>query len=239
MAWFLLTCLSLIARDQLVLAQESRADTRLRPVETTVCKILADPGGFNNKLVRVRGYVTVNFEYSTVRGNECSDSIWFTYGGRSVPPPLAMTIDGTARPGATNEKGRRVAPIKVKLVRDINFDRFEKLMISSAKANAPIENWRFVQRVTATFIGRIDSVSSQIHNAHQRRYPHARPDSEGFGQMGLFDVQLVVQNVESDSVAETFDVVTDEVAEPIEPPGVPLDLPGAPPFALFKGWVFK
>ena len=58
-------------------------------------------------------------------------------------------------------------------------------------------------RVTATFVGRIDAVSPEIHAAHLKRSPTDRPDYKGFGQMGLFDAQLVVQFVENDAIMDT------------------------------------
>jgi hypothetical protein len=43
-----------------VSAQNSSKRIRLKPLETTVCEILRNPSGFNNKLVRVRGQVSVS-----------------------------------------------------------------------------------------------------------------------------------------------------------------------------------
>ena len=43
-----------------VSAQNSSKTIRLKPLETTVCEILRNPSGFNNKLVRVRGLVSVS-----------------------------------------------------------------------------------------------------------------------------------------------------------------------------------
>jgi hypothetical protein len=57
-------------------------------------------------------------------------------------------------------------------------------------------------RVTATFVGRLDGVSPEIHDFHKKRSEHDRADFLGFGQMGLFDAQLVMQSVEGDAVLE-------------------------------------
>ncbi|PYU28542.1 MAG: hypothetical protein DMG32_02325 [Acidobacteria bacterium] len=51
-------------------------------------------------------------------------------------------------------------------------------------------------RVTATFIGRIDGVSKEIHAAHVKRSSRNPVDGKGFGHMGMFDAQIVVQSVE-------------------------------------------
>jgi hypothetical protein len=54
-----------------------------------------------------------------------------------------------------------------------------------------------VDRVTATFTGRIDGVSKEIHAAHLKRSSFDHPDFKGFGQMGMFDAQFVLQSVEN------------------------------------------
>jgi len=41
-------------------SRNSSKRIRLKPIETTVCEILRNPSGFNNKLVRVRGQVSVS-----------------------------------------------------------------------------------------------------------------------------------------------------------------------------------
>jgi hypothetical protein len=56
--------------------------------------------------------------------------------------------------------------------------------------NAPLDC--SVDRVTATFTGRIDSVSKELHAAHLKQSPNEKHGFKGFGQMGLFDAQLVV-----------------------------------------------
>jgi hypothetical protein len=214
-------------------AQGSRRQNQIKPLETTVCAIANDPAQYDNKLVRIRGYVQVSFEYSTIGDEGCPAAIWFTYAGSTLTG-LVYLLDGPATPRATNYKRSRVPPIKVTLVRDSDFDEFEKLLTSAAKINSHLENIRYEQRVTATFIGRIDSVSSKIHKAHQRRSPTARPDFEGYGQFGMFDSQLVVEKVENDSVSENVDIVLHKVAEPIPPPSIPIDLPDAYPPLLSR-----
>jgi len=190
-----LTCAKPVTR------QDSATIAQQEPIETTVCKILEAPAAFNNKLVRVRGHVSVNFEYSTIEGDGCSDAIWFAYGDGSGPPGLVAYVMGNAVPGGNDSEGARAAPIRVKLVRDFNFRRFEKHLAAAAKKSEA--SGLVLHRVTATFVGRIDGVSEEIHAAHLKRSPTDRPDNKGFGQMGLFDAQLVVQAVEGDAVMDT------------------------------------
>ena len=57
-------------------------------------------------------------------------------------------------------------------------------------------------RVAATFTGRIDAVSDDVHAFHLKRKSTDRADFLGFGQMGLFDAQFVLQSVANDAVLE-------------------------------------
>jgi hypothetical protein len=58
--------------------------------------------------------------------------------------------------------------------------------------------------VTATFAGRIDSVSKQLHEAHLKRSPLEHNDGRGFGHMGMFDAELVVGLVEDVLAVDSF-----------------------------------
>jgi hypothetical protein len=184
-----------------------------KPADTTLCEIADNPSAFNNKLVRVRGHVSVNFEYSTVEGDGCSNGLWFTYGDGSGPPGLAAYVMGGAQPGAEDADGTYVPPIKVKLVRDSNFAKFQRMMVAAVNADSRAAksspNEYVYHRVTATFVGRIDGVSPEIHAFHLKKSPMDKADYLGFGQMGLYDAQLVVKSVESDAVRDTVRVHLD------------------------------
>jgi len=177
-----------------------------KPIETTVCAVVENPAAFNNKIVRLRGHVSGNFEYSMLSGDGCSDSLWFADGSDGAPPGLTVTIPGGSTPGAEDADGKRILPIPVKLVRNPNFDRFERLMSARVKADVRSEKIKsggyVVHQVTATFVGRIDGVSQEIHEFHVKRSDTDRVDYLGFGHMGLFDAQFVMQSVENDAVLE-------------------------------------
>lgn len=188
--------------------QESQLVARQKPLETTVCAILEHPSAFNNKMVRIHGYASGNFEYSELGADGCSNSLWFAYGNGDGPPDLAAWVSGGARPGSEDAEGRLILPVPVKLVQDSNFQQFQKLMRARAAADARsfqenADSLTFY-RVAATFIGRIDAVSDDIHAFHLKRKATDRADFLGFGQMGLFDVQFVLQSVEHDAILEKF-----------------------------------
>jgi hypothetical protein len=188
--------------------QESRLVARQKPLETTVCAILEHPSAFNNKTVRIHGYASGNFEYSELGADGCSESLWFAYGNGEGPPDLVATVSGGSRPGSEDAEGRLILPVPVKLLQDSNFQQFQKLMRARAEADARSfkENSDSLTfyRVAATFVGRIDAVPDDIHAFHLKRKDTDRADFLGFGQMGLFDAQFVLQSVEHDAVLEKF-----------------------------------
>jgi hypothetical protein len=188
--------------------QESRLVARQKPLETTVCSILEHPSAFNNKTVRIHGYASGNFEYSELGADGCSDSLWFAYGNGERHPDLVATVSGGARPGSEDAEGRLILPVPVKLVEDSSFQQFQKLMRARAEADARSlkENSSSLTfyRVAATFVGRIDAVPDDIRAFHLKRKDTDRADFLGFGQMGLFDAQFVLQFVEHDAVLEKF-----------------------------------
>jgi hypothetical protein len=177
------------------------------PIDTTVCAITENPAAFNNKLVRIRGHVSGNFEFSMLSGDGCSGSTWFDYGSDDSPPGLVAHVPGGATPGAEDEEGRRILPVPVSLLRDRNFHRFQRLMkarVEADKRYSKLNPGEFIShQVTATFVGRIDGVSPEIHQFHLKHSDTDRADFLGFGQMGLFDTQLIMQSVEGDAVLET------------------------------------
>jgi len=188
--------------------EESERAARQKPIVTTVCAILDHPSAFNNKMVRIHGFASGNFEYSELGAEGCSDSLWFAYGNGEGPPDLAAFVRGGAAAGSEDDEGRRIMPIPVKLAEDSNFRRFQKLMRAKADADArslkASKTTFTLHRVAATFIGRIDSVSDDVREFHLKRKETGRADYLGFGQMGLFDAQFILQSVENDAVLEAF-----------------------------------
>jgi hypothetical protein len=91
----------------------------------------------------------------------------------------------------------------MRLIRDSNLEELKHYWTISPKGEACVEAPPpafppdcTTYRVTATFIGRVDGVSKQVHAAHLKRSSRDLVDGRGFGQMGMFDAQIVVQSVE-------------------------------------------
>jgi hypothetical protein len=179
-------------------------------IETTVCKILEDPSAHNNKLVKVRGLVQISPEYSILVSQECPEGIWFAMGDGSGLPGLVAIVNGRGSPGSKDSKGKIAPPSPIHLIRDSSYREFVRYLEISAKGQSCSEgpppafppDCR-TYRVTATFTGRIDSVSKEIHAAHLKRSSSKGPDFKGFGHMGMFDAQLVVQSIENVVAVDT------------------------------------
>ena len=185
--------------------QNAVAPRQKNPVETSVCSIFKNPSIYNNKLVKVRGYVDGNFEYSLLLDESCPEaSVWFASADGSGPPQLDVTIRGKGTSGGRDSKGRRTPPIPVHLIRDPSFNLLMHYWTISAKGNGCADGPPpefppdcTTYRVTATFTGRVDGVSKRIHEKHLRRSENDPVDGLGFGHMGMFDAEIVVQSVEN------------------------------------------
>jgi hypothetical protein len=182
-----------------------RGITNTKSLRQRCCNILDNPSEYN-KLVKIRGIVNVSSEYSTLDDTKCADGlgIWFAFADGSGPPGLEMIVNGKGTSGRRNSKGGWTRPIPVHLIRDAGYLDLVRYLQLSAKGATCLDQPASpdvpdctMYRVAATFTGRIDSVSKATHAAHARQSPPAPADFKGFGHMGLFDLQLVVQSVEN------------------------------------------
>lgn len=175
-----------------------------KPAETTVCKVLDNPSAFDNELVKIRGYLKFWEEGSELRDDNCPNiAVWFGGFGNVILPGPAFMIPGRGEKAS----GQRAMPT-IRVLKDANFEAFVRYMNHNAKAEGcadgpppAIDHLSdcTTYRVTATFTGRIDGVSKQVHEAHlklKRKFGEPA-DGKGFGNMGEYDAQLVVQSVES------------------------------------------
>ena len=201
----LISCLSLFIFTKTPISQKPPPQPKNALRQTTICEILKGPSVYNNELVQVRGTVRVSFEYSVLADESCpSEGIWFVFGDGSVPPGVTAYVIGSHQTGGRDSKGNAIRPTPVWLVKDSNFQELMKLLNDSARAESCAEGPPpdfpppcISHRIVATFVGRIDAVSKEVHAAHQKRKSQDVIDGKGFGHMGMFDAQIVVQSVEN------------------------------------------
>ena len=73
----------------------------------------------------------------------------------------------------------------------VKFERFDALIRMNTGRYGPLTD----QRVTATFIGRIDAVPNEVHDYYQKQ-PVERRMMLGFGQESAFEAQFTLESVE-------------------------------------------
>ena len=179
------------------------AENPPKPMETDICQILSKPYAYNNKIVKVRGYLILGRETSALADGRCD--LWLAFADVSAPPQLVAMVNGTGTAGGKGAKGRRTSPIPVRLLRDANWEQLEHYMSHNDKVEdclkGPAPDLDHVDdctpyRITATFTGRIDGVSKAVFESRLKRKNEGRTDSRGFGHMGMCDAQIVVRSVE-------------------------------------------
>jgi len=173
--------------------EQSDIAAHQKPVDTTVCAILANPPVFNNTMVRIRGSFVGNFEYSELNDPACHGELWLRYGGST----LVASVQPTNVLGSEDSEGKRILPVPVVLVRDSKFERFDALVRMNTGRYGPATD----QRVTATFVGRIDAVSNEVHDYYQKQ-PLERRIMLGFGQGGSFEAQFTLESVEDNATLQ-------------------------------------
>jgi len=196
-------CLLVLTVSRVLSALVSSGIPHPEPTGTTICKILADPSAYDNKLVIVRGYVELSSEYSILVSENCSEhGIWLALADGSALPGLTATVNSRTLLAAQNRQPKITPRIAVRLVRDSGFQRFERYLEASAKgescATAPPPSFPpecTIYRVSAQSVGRIDGIKKDIR-ANARQAARGAADGGGFGHMGMFDAQLVVQSVQ-------------------------------------------
>ena len=181
--------------------------TAATPIATSVCEVLERPAWFDNRFVRFRARVSVNFEMSVLEdpSGACGGAIWFSYPGGGPDAFISLGPSGPV-------SGRQ----PVTLRRDGAFERFRHLVAArlfSREDAEPSDAFRY--QVTATFVGRLD-------------YGERR-----FGHLNMFSTQLVLQSVDAVRAKERpYDSKLLSVTRPVDPrgaiAGVLLDAEGKP-----------
>jgi hypothetical protein len=201
-----LILLLLSLATQLAYGQRTTKNPAQESLETTVCQILSDPSTYNNRIVKVRGYVHASSEYSLLVDEHCDTNLlWLAFADGSAPPQLVAIVNGKGTPGGKDAKGHQTPPQAVHLLRDSDFEKLEHYLNLNAKAadcaNGPAPDIANLPdcktyRITATFTGRINGVSKSVHESHLKKKIGDGTDWKGFGHMGMFDAQIVVASVE-------------------------------------------
>lgn len=169
------------------------------PLQASVCQILRAPYRFDGKIVQVRGYLVDSDEYSLLAEESCEDGIWFRFAdGSGLPGLTILTLP--AHPD--NASATRAGLDSLRLTRDKNYFELMRRLELSLKGKACTDGpppefppHCTSYRITATFIGRINSISQKTFEGRKKQKPSAPLDGKGFGQMGIFSAEFLAQSV--------------------------------------------
>ena len=154
-----------------------RASERSAALKTSVCEILKAPESFDGKVVTTQARVLMGFESLTLVESGCSGSIWLAYPDEIGHPPDSQRI-------------------RVKLIRDAEFDAFQKAIGAEAEDTPqnPCRGMHCMRYdVRAEIIGRVDYRPTSCKN--QSSTSNAQVFKCGYGHMGAWDVRFVLEKV--------------------------------------------
>ena len=168
------------------------------PVDTTVCDVVKKPQAFNGQIVRIKGAVVAGFDEFVIKDStdpNCGypvNAIWLAYppGTKGKAGPAAMLVIQPAR----NFTGKftPAARTPVTLVKSKDFKQFDSLLAQKHEKGADICLGCSRYEVTATLVGRLDSVA----DATLKRDASGKIIGfGGFGNMNAYPSRLVLESV--------------------------------------------
>ena len=165
-------------------------------VRVSLCDLKKDPAAYNHQLIEITGFVSHGFEDFTLFDPVCSDwpAVWIEYGGTAASGTMYCCGVTSAR---SRPKPLVVEQIRIDLVPDASFQRFDKLIQRGPDAVA-----------RATLVGRFFSGEKQTSAG--------KDFWGGYGHMGccsLFVIQQVVSVDPQDSTELDYRVWADQPNE--------------------------
>jgi hypothetical protein len=162
-------------------------------VDTKLCDILAHPGDFNGKMVRVTGTVVAGFDEFIIRDTSCKRSvnaIWLDYptGTKAKAGPVAVITLQLAK----NSPGQATAVSAMPVTLDAggNFKEFDSALSASVRISGPCLGC-VRSTVTATVTGRLDAVDAVSLEKAGSMFTVVK----GFGNLARYPARLVIQSV--------------------------------------------
>jgi hypothetical protein len=191
-------CWSVGALAVLGLVFGMRAGAQALVMDATVCDVVKKPAPFDGKMVRIKGTVIAGFDEFAIKDAadpNCGfqvDAIWLEYpaGTKGKAGPAAIVELQPAR----NFAGQYAAPTRaaVTLEKSKDFKQFDSLLAQTHQKNADMCLGCTRYEVTATLVGRLDTVAS----ATLKRDASGKiAGFGGFGNMNAYPARLVLQSV--------------------------------------------
>ena len=198
---------------------------RAQIVDTTVCDVVKKPASFDGKMVRIKGTVFVGFDEFAIKDStdpNCGfpvNAIWLSYpqGTKGKAGPLAFV---QLQP-AHNFAGKFAPPTRaaVTLDKSKDFKQFDSLLAQSHQKGADMCLGCARYEVTATLVGRLDSVDDPML---KRDAGGKIVGFGGFGNMNAYPARLVLQSV-ADVTPKEIDYSKTDLASKGD---APMEMPG-------------
>jgi hypothetical protein len=167
----------------LVIAPLSRSEQPTQaeqPQAVDICELLASPGAYHHKLVRVTGRVSRGFEdFSLGGGNACADAkrLWLEYGG-AEPAQVIFCCTGKQENPPNGKDPLYIDGIQTTLRRNSMFRRFD-IVTRRLRRN---------QTVGTTLVGRVFAAGTHTSASGEQ-------EDVGYGHFGLFSLFVIQQVV--------------------------------------------
>lgn len=193
------------------------------PVDVKVCDVVKKPEAYNGQIVRIKGTVMADFDEFAIKDAtdpNCGypvNVIWLDYpaGTKGKAGPAAVMVIQPAR----NFTGKFTAPTRaaVTLDKSKEFKQFDSLLAQRHEKGADICLGCTRYEVTATLVGRLDSVA----DATLARDASGKiVGFGGFGNMNAYPARLVLESV-SDVTPKEIDYSKNDnetKGDPVTPP---------------------
>jgi hypothetical protein len=197
---------------------------RAQVVDTTVCDVVKKPESFDGKMVRIKATAFAGFDEFAIKDAadpNCGfpvNAIWLSYpqGTKGKAGPVAMLMIQPAR----NFTGKYAPPTRaaVTLDKSKDFKQFDSLLSQTHQKGADMCLGCTRYEVTATFIGRLDTVADPIL---KRDSGGKIIGFGGFGNMNAYPARLVLQSVADVTPKEIDFSKNDDASKGDTMPGQP------------------
>jgi hypothetical protein len=194
------------------------------PVDVKVCDVVKNPQAFNGQTVRIKGTVMAGFDEFAIKDAtdpNCGypvNVIWLDYpaGTKGKAGPAAVLVIQPAR----NFAGKFTAPTRaaVTLDKSKDFKQFDSLLAQRHEKGADICLGCTRYEVTATLVGRLDSVAD---TTLARDASGKIVGFGGFGNMNAYPARLVLESV-SDVTPKEIDYSKNDNETKGDPVGDPI-----------------
>jgi len=143
--------------------------TQSAPQIASACDARNDPAGFDKKVVRLTGMISLSFEDFSFTSKGCGDAptvIWLIFGGDVATPTISTVNDTSRKPGVDLQIDGTRYPI----IKDASFRRLMALITATTHDGKPV--YEVTATLTGTFLAGEKAKSAYDGRTYFRDYGH-------------------------------------------------------------------